>query len=387
MRKLFLFLSFCALTGISLVCKGQYTGGNDDGFSSGALIASACATAANANIYFGGSSTLSSSNALSASVCALPTNANIYFGGVQDGSASSALPASVCPLPLNSNIYFGGVQDGFSSGTLTASVCPLPLNTNIYFGGVQDGSALGLLAVSVCPLPLNSNIYFGGVQDGFASGNLTVLACPVPINANIYFGGAQDGFSSVYLKTLLAACLLTIDMSSFTGNCSGGAPVLDWSTTTENNNAWFTIEYSPDGVMWQEIGTVPGAGNSSTLLYYSFTDGVYRAGTAYYRLQQTDLDGKFTLSRVISVGSCTVSGTDKLNIYPNPSPGQLILSFDGDKTKVQTIEVYDVLGERIYYHAGWQSGIDLSDKPSGTYFVHFITDTHTVIKEIALTKG
>ncbi len=387
MRRLFLFLSFCVLTGISIVCKGQYTGGNDDGFSSGALIASTCATAANANIYFGGVSNLSSSNNLSVSVCPAPMNANIYFGGVQDGSSSGLLSVSVCPALLNSNIYFGGVQDGSSTGALTTSVCPVPLNTNIYFGGVEDGSSTGTLTTSVCPVPLNTNIYFGGVQDGFSNGTLTVSVCPVPVNANIYFGGGQDGFSSVYLKTLLATCLLPIELSSFTGNCSGATRVLDWSTATESNNAYFTIEYSPDGINWQAIGTVPGAGNSSTTIAYSFTDRIYRAGTAYYRLQQTDLDGKFTLSSIISVGSCQVAGGDKLNIYPNPSPGQLILSFDGDKTKVQSIEVYDVLGERIYYHSGWQPGIDLSDRPSGTYFVHFVTDTHTVITEIALTKG
>jgi hypothetical protein len=386
MRKLFLCLSFCVLTGISFVCKGQYTGGNDDGFSSSALTASVCATAANANIYFGGVSNLSSSNVFSTSVCSVPLNANIYFGGVQDGSSSGSLAASVCSVPLNANIYFGGVQDGASSASLAVSVCPVPLNANIYFGGVEDGSSSASLTVSVCPVPLNANIYFGGVNDGFSNGSLVVAACPFPANANIYFGGAQDGFSFVYLKTLLAACLLPIELSSFSGHCSGAASELDWSTATESNNSYFTIEYSSDGFNWQTVGTEPAAGNSSTARYYSFTDRTYRTGTAYYRLQQTDLDGKFTFSPVISLGSCSVAGSDKLNIYPNPSPGQLILSFDGDKAKVLSISVYDVLGERIYYNTGWQPGIDLSDRPSGTYFVHFTTDTRTVIKGIVLKK-
>lgn len=387
MRKLFLFFSFFFLAGISFVCQGQYTGGSEDGFSYAANISSSCAVAVNANIYFGGVSNLSSSAGLTTSVCAAPVNANIYFGGVQDGFSSGALTASVCPIPINANIYFGGVQDGASSGILAVSVCPTPLNANIYFGGVEDGSSQGNLAVSVCPIPLNSNIYFGGLQDGFSSGALTPSVCPVAVNSNIYFGGAQDGFSSVYLKTLLAACLLPIELSSFTGSCAGESRVLKWSTATENNNAFFTIEYSPDGTDWQAVGTVPGAGNSSTTIDYSFTDGVSRAGTAYYQLRQTDLDGRFTYSGVISVGSCTGSGgAGKLNVYPNPSPGLLYLSFDGDRTKIQSIEIFNVLGERVYYSAGWQSVIDLTEKGAGTYFVQVTTDTRTEIREVVLKR-
>jgi len=386
MRKSFLCLVFFALTVNSLVCFGQYTGGAEDGSSSGIQIGSACSTPINSNIYFGGVSTNSSEAALSASVCTAPVNANIYFGGIQDGSSQGNLAASVCPVPVNANIYFGGIEDGSSQGNLAVSVCPIPVNANIYFGGAEDGSSQGNLAVSVCPIPVNANIYFGGVEDGFSSGALTPSSCPVAPNSNIYFGGSQDGFSSVFLKTLLASCLLPIELSSLTGDCVGGVKVLSWSTAEENNNAYFTIEYSSDGQNWQAAATVPGAGNSSTPRNYSFTDGVARAGVTYYRLRQTDLDGKSSYSSIISVGGCVAAGTDKLNIYPNPSPGELTLSFDGDRSKVQSIEIYDVLGERIYYSGAWQSGIDLSDKPSGTYFVHFTTDSRTVIKEIVIKK-
>jgi Secretion system C-terminal sorting domain len=386
MRKSFLCLAFFALTGNSVVCFGQYTGGNEDGYSSGLYVGGVCSTPLNGNIYFGGLSNNSSDAALSASLCTAPVNANIYFGGVEDGSSQSALTASVCPIPVNANIYFGGVEDGSSQSALTASVCPIHVNANIYFGGAEDGSSQGKLAVSVCPIPVNANIYFGGVEDGSSQSALTASVCPIPVNANIYFGGSEDGFSSVFLKTLLASCLLPIELSSLKGDCAGGVKVLSWSTAEENDNGYFTIEYSSDGINWQAAATMPGAGNSSVTRNYTFTDGAIRAGVTYYRLQQTDMDGKTSLSSIISVGSCIAAGMDKLNIYPNPSPGELILSFDGDKSKVQSIEVYNVLGERIYYSGAWQSGIDLSDRPSGTYFVHFTTDLRTVIKEVVIKK-
>ena len=332
MRKSFLFLSFFILTGISFVCKGQYTGGNED------------------------------------------------------GSSYAMSTGSVCTPLVNANIYFGGVQDGSSSGALTASGCPVPVNANIYFGGIEDGSSSGSLAVSVCPVPVNANIYFGGVQDGFSLGALTASVCPVAVNANIYFGGSQDGYSAVYLPTLLASCLLPIELSSFTGICVNGRSSLSWSTATENNNAYFTIEYSPDGAGWQIAGTAPGAGNSSIPLSYSFTDQASRTGTAYYRLKQTDRDGKFTYSTIMSIGSCQGAGTDKLSIYPNPTAGPILLSYDGDKTKIQSIEIYNVLGERVYHSGVWQSGIDLSDWPAGIYFVHVLSNTRTEIREIVLKR-
>jgi len=294
--------------------------------------------------------------------------------------------ASAMRLAFYGIDIFNKYKSAMTSRVMVDTPITSDANSNIYFGGVEDGFSTAALTASVCPIPLNSNIYFGGVQDGFSNGALTVSVCPVAPNANIYFGGVQDGFSSVYLKTLLASCLLRIELASFTGSCVGGVKVLNWSTATESNNAYFTIEYSADGQNWQSAGTVAGAGNSSTTIDYSFTDAASRPGLTYYRLQQTDLDGKFTFSSILSVGSCTATGTDKLNIFPNPSSGPFSLSFDGDKTKIQAIEIYNVLGERIYYSGVWQSNIDLSDKPSATYFVHFITDTGTDVKEIVIKK-
>src|SRR6185369_13902085 len=68
---------------------------------------------------------------------------------------------------------------------------------------------------------------------------------------------------------------------------------LDWTTASEINNSYFTIERSLDGIAYEEIGRVEGAGNSTYDISYNYTDQSPSAhATIYYRLKQTDFDGK-----------------------------------------------------------------------------------------------
>ncbi len=88
---------------------------------------------------------------------------------------------------------------------------------------------------------------------------------------------------------------------------------LIWSTASETNNDYFTIERTKDGIVYDAVGTVdskaPG-GNSTQTLTYSFTDNSFpkeeSANNAvfYYRLKQTDFDGNYTYS-FISAATCS----------------------------------------------------------------------------------
>jgi Secretion system C-terminal sorting domain len=333
MKRLFLFISLFLFTGICFVCKAQYTGGNADGFSSNVLITS---------------------------VCSSPANSNIYFGGSSDGYASNTFIKSVCAPVAGSNIYFGGNADGFSSNSFTASVCP--------------------------PRP-NSNIFYGGNADGFSSNNLTITVCPVPANTNIYYGGNADGYSSFIVYGPLGPCMpLPIKLVSFTGECSNQQKVLKWSTAIETNNKYFTIEYSADGTSWLVAGTITGAGNSETIRDYSFIDTKMLSGISYYRLKQTDFDGKFVFSYIIFVENCIDHAAVDLTIYPNPSGGIFSLLFNGNKSMVSSIEITNIAGEKLYSFGNYRPIIDLSDKPAGIYFVQLVSNGKDFIKKIIILK-
>jgi len=111
---------------------------------------------------------------------------------------------------------------------------------------------------------------------------------------------------------------LPVEMTSFSGNCADGKVVLDWSTATEHNSAYFQVEYSRDGSVWQNIGVVAAAGNSVQNINYTLTHEQVASGNNYYRLRQVDIDGVEQLYDAIAV-TCTAGSDQYIMTYPNPS--------------------------------------------------------------------
>lgn len=107
---------------------------------------------------------------------------------------------------------------------------------------------------------------------------------------------------------------LPIELLDFTSSATVNGIVISWSTASEINNSYFTVERSSDLNSWEVIGTMNGAGNSNYILDYSFTDNNPLSGTSYYRLTQTDYDGQYETFRPISI-NFNASGVFKVKIY------------------------------------------------------------------------
>jgi hypothetical protein len=180
--------------------------------------------------------------------------------------------------------------------------------------------------------------------------------------------------------------ILPITLLSFTGVCDNQHTLLSWSTAAETNNRYFTLERSAAGSSWQAIGTVDGAGNSSVLHTYSFTDRTSGQANSNYRLMQTDFDGDNSYGPVVSVGGCGANPTENLTLFPNPSAGKFDLLYTGDKGQVHSIEVFNSLGEKTYESTGFQSTIDLSGKTSGIYIVQVHLNSKIINRQILVQK-
>ncbi len=76
---------------------------------------------------------------------------------------------------------------------------------------------------------------------------------------------------------------------------------IEWITHSEQNNDYFTVLKSYDGYEWFELCKVPGTGNSNMELSYSVRDTSPRSGVQYYKLRQTDYDGKWEEFEAVSV--------------------------------------------------------------------------------------
>ncbi|HEX6431717.1 MAG TPA: choice-of-anchor J domain-containing protein, partial [Niastella sp.] len=141
-------------------------------------------------------------------------------------------------------------------------------------------------------------------------------------DARLYISGYNDSTASDHLPvytrfTFAASGPLPITLLEFTARPKNSVVLVSWTTAMEQNNKYFIIERSADGRNFTAIGRVSGAGNSNSVLHYQFTDVNPLPGTSYYRLQQVDMDGQFTLSSIATVRMDN-EGKTALTVSPNP---------------------------------------------------------------------
>ncbi len=94
---------------------------------------------------------------------------------------------------------------------------------------------------------------------------------------------------------------LPISLTAFTAKYTGADVLVNWTTAAEINNDYFTLLRSFDGVTFEELKKVKGAGNSTVLQHYTFVDESAINGFNYYQLKQTDYDGSTSLSDIVAV--------------------------------------------------------------------------------------
>jgi hypothetical protein len=111
----------------------------------------------------------------------------------------------------------------------------------------------------------------------------------------------QALFGAYTLASITAENPLPIQLLTFTAEPVGDQVHCAWTTASESNNAFFTVERSRDAWGYDPVGTVPGAGESQATLHYGFIDPEPFEGLSYYRLRQTDFDGLSTVSDAVPV--------------------------------------------------------------------------------------
>jgi fibronectin-binding autotransporter adhesin len=131
---------------------------------------------------------------------------------------------------------------------------------------------------------------------------------------------------------------------------------LDWETASETNNDYFTIEKTKDGISFEKVTDLAGAGNSRKKIHYSTFDNDPYKGRSYYRLKQTDFDGKFVYSKLIGIDNSN-SEPHNFMVFPNPSPdGTVNVSIKGNESDKGLITITDLFGRTVYSKAFVLSG-------------------------------
>jgi hypothetical protein len=185
--------------------------------------------------------------------------------------------------------------------------------------------------------------------------------------------------------------VLPIELALFQANVFKNGVRLDWVTSTEINNDYFTLERSETGEIFEEIGRVQGAGNSGEQRNYHFTDESPISGRSYYRLKQTDYDGKFSYSeiRTVRFEMEEVSQLEIEKVWPNPFDERFdvtyILPEDGEVKMIlsnssgKAVQTSIHRGVKGINTIGFSSGAMLQ---SGNYILQLICESQTASKKI-----
>jgi len=158
---------------------------------------------------------------------------------------------------------------------------------------------------------------------------------------------SQDFISSFSPFTLGSTTMnnpLPIELLTFEASKkSEEAVLLEWSTASETNNDFFELEKSVDGVAFETIGQVQGAGNSSRKLEYDFVDNAPVEGWNYYRLRQVDFDGTSTYSEIRQLLFEPGNKNSKIVVWPNPVREKMFSiaceDFDLAETNVRLVDI------------------------------------------------
>ena len=263
--------------------------------------------------------------------------------GLDNGDYIMAGHASATNSPNKTDV--GGMTGAFNARwnrvwyldvTNTSTV----INTNIEFDN-SDGNITGL------PLGVASNYVL--LYRAAQTGSWTELTSTVTVSGDrVLFSNVDlttDGYYTIGTKDYMASPL-PIELLSFDAIMNGKQVDINWTTATELNNDYYTIEKSKDGINFETSSIVDAAGNSLSLINYKDIDANPFEGISYYRLKQTDFNGTFSYSKIVSV-NYTLSD-DGMSIFPNPTIGEININIKELEGKEVLVVIRDITGKECF---------------------------------------
>jgi hypothetical protein len=234
------------------------------------------------------------------------------------------------------------------SGTMNSPTVELSFNTNSPDEGVLVPGNAHILRATAPSGPWSdaggAGVFSPAAPTGYTTSGITSIGNPTFFTL---------GYQNV---------ILPITLHAFTAVLRDAIVELNWSTYAEKNNDFFTIERSADGIHFDSISAIQGAGTSARILYYSDSDTNPLLGISYYRLKQTDYDRKYTYSKTIVVSNVQQRETS-FSVYPNPSRMNepVFVRYQNEQSREAHVVITNVAG-RIFFSgvADFTNEIDIN---------------------------
>ncbi|MBX7094411.1 MAG: T9SS type A sorting domain-containing protein [Flavobacteriales bacterium] len=297
----------------------------------------------------------------------MPNPANELVASVYDASGGNALGNTMADVLINTSVQsFNGMPYLQRVITITPTSNG-PAQVKLYFTNAE------FAALQAADPSLNSISQLGVTK--FAGPGLSgasVYVAPSQITANTPYAGVNEititvtGFSTFVIHRNVNATPLAIHLASFDARPVTDHVSIEWVTASEENNDFFLIERSEDGISFERILEHDGAGNSNHTLHYAMDDNSPLTGWSYYRLRQVDYDGHSTVSQVKAV--YFDPSENDITVYPNPAISGSVVQIKGSYSG--SIEIFSMSGQLVKSIQN-SSSISTEDLTPGVYFVRF----------------
>jgi hypothetical protein len=261
------------------------------------------------------------------------------------------------------------------------------------FTGLPNTCLRYVFCFTVTPLsnlPAHTNVNIAAFSDGYGSphnATVTMGCCPVGflncLNNSGAGGPVAGGASSFGFGFDDPGGVLPIVLTSFDADVKDNEVVIKWTTSSQTNNDYFTIERSKDNREWEEIKIIDGGGNSNIAQSYQSTDVKPFEGWSYYRLKQTDFNGSYSFSKTVKI---FMGKENRWLVYPNPASSFLYV-LENNLTDI--IHLYDLSGKEIPVQNSRSGNIikyDLTNLANGIYYLEKSSNGGAIRKKIVVSR-
>jgi hypothetical protein len=277
--------------------------------------------------------------------------------------------SSVAPVSQNTSTVISGAVNCFSfmSGGVAAAGDSLKadfINGATYVWTAPDGTVFtGANPLPVIPAQAGTWTLSTTVQAGTCSSVLTNSFATVDCSQTVTQGTGDPRADTIHLSGAVNLCKTT----------------LTWTTEQEINSLRFDIEESDDNINWVRIGVVAAAGNSSIPITYNFVIDP-SAKHKFYRIRQTDTDGRIKYSNTVEIETDCSSGTDILT-GTSPITDIFTFYFPSSAARGNAYLIFvDAIGREYFSRPGViNRGMNIYQfRPEqilarGTYFVRLVS--------------
>lgn len=202
-------------------------------------------------------------------------------------------------------------KSGFSAGTIdvqtklyeTSNLIEFVYNRGTYqsFGNsIGIGASIGLNGASSGDFMSISDLSTSAISSTTTE-TTTIGTSPTNLTTMTQSGANTTIPNGTMFRMSPPPIALPIELLYFKVDKREGYNHLTWSTSIEHNNDYFNIEKTQDGVIYYNISTINGMGNSNNQSYYEYDDYDVDRNVNYYRLKQTDFDGVIKYHDIISI--------------------------------------------------------------------------------------